>query len=40
VVPSGSQWVRLTVDGAESVLLDRSTAPPSFDPTQTVTVPA
>jgi Pvc16 N-terminal domain len=40
VVPDGAQWVRLTVDGAESLLLDLSTLPPSFDPSQTVTVPA
>jgi hypothetical protein len=40
VVPDGAQWVRLTVDGAESLLLDPSTVPPSFDPSQTVTVPA
>jgi hypothetical protein len=40
VVPDGAQWVRLTVDGAESVLLDRSSTPPSFDPAQKVTVPA
>jgi hypothetical protein len=40
VVPDGAQWVRLTVDGAESLLVDRSTTPPSFDATQRVTVPA
>jgi hypothetical protein len=27
-------WVRLRVDGVDSVLIDRSTDPPSFDPTQ------
>jgi len=40
IVPSGQQWVRLTVDGVESLLVDRSTEPPSFDPSQQVTVPA
>jgi hypothetical protein len=40
VVPPGAQWVRLTVDGVESLLVDPATAPPSFDPTQSVTVPA
>ena len=39
-VPDGAQWLRLTVDGAESLLVDRSTLPPSFDATQKVTVPA
>jgi hypothetical protein len=40
VVPSGPQPVRLTVDGVDSLLVDRSTEPPSFDPLQSVTVPA
>jgi hypothetical protein len=39
-VPQGSQWVRLSVDGVESLLLDRSAQPPKFDPSQSVTVPA
>lgn len=39
-VPSGSRWVRLTVDGVESLLVDRSAAPPVFDPAQAVVVPA
>jgi len=39
-VPQDDQWVRLTVDGVESLLLDRSEEPPSFDPSQFVTVPA
>jgi hypothetical protein len=39
-VPQDDQWVRLTVDGVESLLLDRSAEPPSFDPSQVVTVPA
>jgi hypothetical protein len=38
-VPDGAQWVRLTVDGAESLLVDRSTVPPSYVATQKVTVP-
>ncbi len=40
VIPAGSLPVRLTVDGAESLLVDRSTDPPSYDPAQTATVPA
>ena len=40
VVPPGAQWVRLTVDGVESLLVDRSAEPPAFDPSQSVTVPA
>jgi hypothetical protein len=39
-VPAGSQWVRLTVDGVESLLVDRSADPPAFDPTQSAAVPA
>ena len=39
-VPAGERKVRLTVDGAESRLVDRSTSPPEFDPTQVVEVPA
>jgi len=39
-VPAGAQWVRLTVDGAESLLVDRTATPPAFEPTQKVTVPA
>src|SRR5262245_49691664 len=39
-VPQGDQWVRLTVDGVDSLLVDRSKDPPSFDPSQSVTVPA
>jgi hypothetical protein len=32
--------VRLTVDGVESLLVDRSAEPPTFDPAQSVAVPA
>jgi hypothetical protein len=38
-VPPGAQWVRLTVDGVESLLVDRTTDPPAFDPSQSVAVP-
>jgi hypothetical protein len=31
-------WVRLRVDGVESLLIDRSTTPPSFDPTQELSI--
>lgn len=40
VVPAGAQWLRLTVDGTESLLVDRTQTPPMFDSTQSVTVPA
>jgi hypothetical protein len=39
-VPAGARWVRLTVDGVESLLVDRSTTPPSYDATQSEVVPA
>ncbi len=39
-VPPGAQWVRLTVDGVESLLVDRSVDPPVFDPGQSIVVPA
>jgi hypothetical protein len=39
-VPFGAQFVRLTVDGVDSLLIDRTTEPPTFDATQSVTVPA
>jgi hypothetical protein len=32
--------VRLRVDGVDSLLVDRSTDPPTFDASQSVTVPA
>ena len=40
VVPPGAQWLRLTVDGVESLLVDRTGAAPAFDPSQSVAVPA
>jgi hypothetical protein len=39
-VPQGPQWVRLTVDGVDSLLVDRSAEPATFDASQSVTVPA
>jgi hypothetical protein len=39
-VPSGSQWLRLRVDDAESLLIVRAPdAAPAFDPTQQVVIP-
>ena len=38
-LPSGMQWVRLRVDGTDSILIDRTKTPPIFDPTQQVTIP-
>ena len=37
--PSGQQWMRLRVDGTESILVDRSHAAPAFDSSQQVTIP-
>jgi hypothetical protein len=39
-VPPGGQWIRLTVDGVESILIDRTVEPPAFDSSQSVAVPA
>jgi len=39
-VQPGQQWLRLTVDGVESLLVKRDPPPVGFDPTQRVTVPA
>lgn len=36
---TGSYWLRLRVDGADSLLLDRSGPAPVFDPSQRVAVP-
>lgn len=33
------EWVRLRVDGVESLLVDRAADPPAFDPSQRVTIP-
>ncbi len=38
-VSGTTHWIRLRVDGVESVLIDRSSPPPRFDPTQRVTIP-
>jgi hypothetical protein len=38
-LPSGAQWVRLRVEGVDSILIDRTKTPPSFDATQKVTIP-
>jgi len=36
---NGQQWVRLRIDGADSLLVDRSQTPPGFDPSQRLTIP-
>jgi hypothetical protein len=36
--PPGQHWLRLRVDGVDSVLVDRSVTPPVFDPAQRVTI--
>jgi hypothetical protein len=38
-VPPGEYFVRLRVDGVDSLLVNRSVTPPVFDPNQKVTVP-
>ena len=38
-VQAGLHWVRLRVDGADSVLLDRSGPAPVFDPSQQIAAP-
>jgi hypothetical protein len=37
---AGHQWLRLRVDGADSLLLDRAASPPQFDTTQRMVIPA
>lgn len=37
--PAGDQWLRLRVDGVESLLVDRGATPPAFDASQQVTIP-
>jgi hypothetical protein len=39
-VDAGQQLIRLTVDGIESQLIRHEPAPPAFDPSQHVVVPA
>jgi hypothetical protein len=36
LLPAGRQWLRLRVDGVESLLIDRSVTPPVFAPTESV----
>lgn len=38
-IPAGQHVIRLRIDGVESNLIDRSTDPPMFDPTQVLTIP-
>jgi hypothetical protein len=38
LLPSGPQWLRLRVDGVESLLIDRSVTPPVFAPSERVTL--
>src|SRR3569623_854092 len=37
---AGPQWLRLRVDGADSLLIDRAATPPQFDVTQQMGIPA
>ena len=38
VLPAGDYFVRLRVDGIDSLLVDRTVTPPRFDPSQKVTI--
>jgi uncharacterized protein (DUF2141 family) len=38
-IPAGDYWLRLRVDGVESLLVNRAVTPPEFDVTQKVTIP-
>ena len=38
-VASGEYFVRLRIDGADSLLVDRSVTPPVYDLSQKVTIP-
>ncbi len=40
VLAAGPQWLRLRVDGADSLLVNRELTPPQFDLTQRMTIPA
>jgi len=37
-LPTGTYWIRLRVDGVDSLLVDRSGTLPVFDPTQQITI--
>ena len=39
-LPAGNQKLRLRVDGVDSLLIDRDKAPPQFDATQQLSIPA
>jgi len=39
-IPGGNYWARVRVDGIDSLLINRSSTPPSFIPSQEVVVPA
>ncbi len=39
-VPAGSAWLRLRVDGVDSLLVDKNAVPPRFRPEHQVAVPA
>lgn len=37
---AGSQWLRLRVDGVDSLMVNRAITPPAFDPSQQMGIPA
>ena len=39
-LPAGAAWLRLRVDGVDSLLVDKAASPPRFRPGQQVMVPA
>ena len=40
ILADGNQWLRLRVDGVDSLLVNRNIKPPEFDATQQVMIPA
>jgi len=40
VLAPGPQWLRLRIDGADSLLVNRGVTPPEFDATQRMNIPA
>ena len=39
-LPAGNQWVRLRIDGVDSLLVNRDVDPPEFDASQQLVIPA
>jgi hypothetical protein len=37
---TGNQWLRLRIDGVDSLLINRAVTPPEFDSSQQMVIPA